>query len=198
MNSNTVDRILNLSFKLLNDGGCKAFSYNDLAKELGIKTASIHYHFPSKADLVNAIAKKLRLTINEMLKGIDDNYPSPEAKLKQFLETFKDRFNTSGNICMCSMMSSDFANLPYTAKEETKGVWKDIEGWIASVLKAGKEDGTFSFEGSPEVVSKAVFASLEGSTISATTFQDRNRVNEVTSWIWSSLTKKEHNEAASL
>jgi AcrR family transcriptional regulator len=40
--------------------GYNALSFRELAKEVGIKSASVHYHFPTKGDLGAALARHVR------------------------------------------------------------------------------------------------------------------------------------------
>ena len=47
----TKRRILDLAENLLQRLGYNGFSYQHLSKELGIKNAAIHYHFPTKEEL---------------------------------------------------------------------------------------------------------------------------------------------------
>ncbi|MCG8611460.1 MAG: TetR/AcrR family transcriptional regulator, partial [Pseudomonadales bacterium] len=48
---NRKQQIVELGLSLLQTRGFESFSYQDLARELGITKASIHHHFPKKADL---------------------------------------------------------------------------------------------------------------------------------------------------
>ncbi|MDE5249046.1 TetR/AcrR family transcriptional regulator [Klebsiella pneumoniae] len=47
----TYDKILRLTDTLIQQRGFLGFSYADLEKEIGIRKASIHHHFPGKTDL---------------------------------------------------------------------------------------------------------------------------------------------------
>src|SRR5690348_8236737 len=38
--------------------GYNALSFRNLADEVGIKSASVHYHFPTKGDLAAALARR--------------------------------------------------------------------------------------------------------------------------------------------
>src|SRR6266436_1065650 len=38
--------------------GYRGFSFRDLAAELGIKSASVHHHFPTKASLAAAVVRR--------------------------------------------------------------------------------------------------------------------------------------------
>ncbi|MDF2795086.1 MAG: transcriptional regulator, TetR family [Pseudomonas orientalis] len=44
--------------KMVQTRGYNGLSFRELAKEVGIKSASIHYHFPTKGDLGAALAKR--------------------------------------------------------------------------------------------------------------------------------------------
>ena len=53
--SRTSERILDIAERLVQTRGFNNFSYADIASELGITTASLHYHFPGKAELGQAL-----------------------------------------------------------------------------------------------------------------------------------------------
>ena len=52
---NTREQIIQLADSLIREKGYNAFSFYDISKSVGIKTASIHYHFPAKSDLGIAV-----------------------------------------------------------------------------------------------------------------------------------------------
>lgn len=52
MKENTAQRILDTAQDLIRHRGYSAFSYADIADRVGIRKASIHYHFAAKEDLV--------------------------------------------------------------------------------------------------------------------------------------------------
>ncbi|HCN1086308.1 TPA: TetR/AcrR family transcriptional regulator, partial [Escherichia coli] len=47
----TYENILRITDTLIQQRGFLGFSYADLEKEIGIRKASIHHHFPRKTDL---------------------------------------------------------------------------------------------------------------------------------------------------
>ena len=51
----TADRILDIAERLVQVRGFNGFSYADVAAELGMTKASLHYHFPGKAELGRAL-----------------------------------------------------------------------------------------------------------------------------------------------
>ena len=52
--------ILDVAERRIRAHGYNGFSFREIADEIGIKSASVHYHFPTKADLAAAVAKRYR------------------------------------------------------------------------------------------------------------------------------------------
>ena len=55
----TANRILDVAERLVQLRGYNAFSYADVAKAVGIRKASLHYHFATKGDLGLALVEDL-------------------------------------------------------------------------------------------------------------------------------------------
>ena len=60
LKTDTREEILRKASRLLQLNGFNGFSYGHIAKELGIKTAAVHYHFPTKADLGVALVQRFQ------------------------------------------------------------------------------------------------------------------------------------------
>src|SRR5512144_3174565 len=56
--SATAEQILDIAETLIQTRSYSAFSYQDIADALGIRKASIHYHFATKADLGVAVVDR--------------------------------------------------------------------------------------------------------------------------------------------
>jgi len=67
--TDTRTKILDLAEKLIRQHGYHAVSFRDLADELGIKSASIHYHFRHKEDLGEAVIARYAEAFHEGLGG---------------------------------------------------------------------------------------------------------------------------------
>jgi TetR/AcrR family transcriptional repressor of nem operon len=189
--SNEVaQEILDLAQNLFQERGYNSFSYRDLSKQVGIKTSSIHYYFPTKGDLARALVLRYREHFKQALSRIDTQTNDPSGKLELYLQLFIDGFRSCRRVCLCSMLASDFVNLPEGVQEEVKGLFSDNEVWIAKVLEQGRESGVFDFKGSPERMARMIFSALEGSTISARIFENEHRLSFTSDWIMRMLQPK--------
>ena len=58
MVSETAGRLMDLAEAHIRNAGYGGFSFRDLAAEIGIKSASVHHHFPTKATMAAAVARR--------------------------------------------------------------------------------------------------------------------------------------------
>jgi TetR/AcrR family transcriptional repressor of nem operon len=180
--TNISNEIVDLSKRLFQQRGYKAFSYRDIAKEIGIKTSSIHYYFPTKDDLAFAIVKKYRNEFRIDRENIDKATSDPKSRIGLYLDLFVQSFRKNKNICFCSMLASDFVNLSDSVKEEVNNLFNDNLNWISNVLKDGLDKKIFSFEETPDDLAGVIFSSLEGATITSRTFDnDKTLLNTLDS-----------------
>lgn len=188
--SEVAQEILDLAQKLFQERGYNAFSYRDLSKQVGIKTSSIHYYFPTKGDLAKALVIRFRDSFKQLLSQIEAQAEDPKKKLELYFQLFLDGFKECRRVCLCSMLASDFDNLPETVQYEIKGLFADNEAWIAKVLEEGRDSRIFEFKGSPDRMARMIFSALEGSTVSARIFENEHRLSYTSDWIMRMLQEK--------
>lgn len=188
MKNDMSERILDLAERLIMERGYKAFSYNDLSKEIGIKTSSIHYHYPTKGDLGRQIVLRYIRLCNEVTESIDNSTENPKKKIREFINLFFEHLKSADKACPIAMLASDYENLPEDVKEELINCIETHEVWITKVLKSGLEKKIFKFTDSPENRAKAIFFAIEGATIAARAFSDSKRIQMAENMIINSIT----------
>lgn len=174
----TSEQIIDTATTLLQKQGFNAFSYNDISSSIGIKTASIHYHFPTKSDLGKAVMSRYRNMHKTALIDIDNSISDPLNKLQAFSNLFTCTLGDDFRMCPCGMLSSDISEIPESIKLEVMGFYIDSETWLAAVLKEGLKQGVFSFDSSSIECARCTFASFEGAMLSARAFQDKKRLTK--------------------
>jgi TetR/AcrR family transcriptional regulator, transcriptional repressor for nem operon len=185
--TSTRDKLIDLAEQRIQTVGFNAFSFHDLAAEVGIKTASIHYHFPTKTDLAVAVLARYRHRINERLSTIADSKQTSPAKLEALFEVFAEPLQSGRAICLCGMLASDFETLPPDVQIQVRGFFADVEQWLIVQLQRGKAAGDINFKGEPASVAIGIIAALEGALLSARTFREPERYHSSIRWILQSL-----------
>src|SRR5574342_732743 len=83
--SDAATAILDIAERLAQTKGFNGFSYADIAAELGVTKASLHYHFPSKEQLGRALIERYEAVFGAALESIDRQAATPPEKLRQYV-----------------------------------------------------------------------------------------------------------------
>ena len=70
MSTNSSDRIPAAAIRIAQAHGYGGLNVRTLAEDVGIRAASLYHHFPSKADLAAAVAKRYREDAAALLEGL--------------------------------------------------------------------------------------------------------------------------------
>lgn len=173
-NQNTSHRILDIAERLVQTGGFNSFSYADIAAELGLTKASLHYHFPSKGDLGNKLIERYETTVLAALAEIDQDTNDPISKLRRYADLYATVLRNN-RMCCCGVLSAEYSTLPPPMQESLKHYFDVNERWLAAVLSAGREAGRLSFEREPTEVAQLLVSSLEGANMIAYSYGDPKR-----------------------
>jgi TetR/AcrR family transcriptional repressor of nem operon len=170
----TAERILDVAEALVQSRGFNGFSYADVAEALGISKAALHYHFPGKGELGEALIERYAGRFNEALAAIDRDAPDTPSKLHAYARLYADVFQDD-RMCLCGMLAADFATLPDPMRERVVRFFDDNERWLARVLDAGRSGGSLRFHGSPRSVARTLVGGLEGAMLVARPYGDVRR-----------------------
>ena len=131
---NTKEKIFYTCAEMLSDIGFNAFSFHDIAKNIGIKTSSIHYYFPTKADLIVAI---IRYSQNEQITLFTSiSEKMPQEKLAILIDFYVDLAD-SGKMCPIVAISSDMKDIDLNIKLELRRFYDFLSDWLRSTLEEG-------------------------------------------------------------
>lgn len=172
-NKSTADAILDTAQRLIQTRGYNAFSYRDIAQALGIRSASIHYHFPTKTDLGARLAARYRRLFRAELDAIVEGEPDAVERLLKFADLFQQTFEVESRLCLCGMLSAEIATLPEGVAAEVEGFFRDTEAWLVAVLEEGRKAKRFSFSGPAKEQARLLLALLEGAMVVARGLRDR-------------------------
>jgi TetR/AcrR family transcriptional repressor of nem operon len=184
--TDTADRILDLAERLVQTRGFNGFSYADIASELGVAKASLHYHFPTKAELGRRLIERYGEVFARALADIDDSSTDGRVKLRSYASLYS-RVLRDDRMCLCGMMAADYATLAEPMKSAVIHFFEVNEQWLASVLEQGRASGDFRFAGAPLDVARLLVGSLEGAMLVARSFGDVSRFESISDLLLADL-----------
>jgi TetR/AcrR family transcriptional repressor of nem operon len=183
----TAERILDIAERLVQTRGFNNFSYADIAKELGITTASLHYHFRGKAELGQALITRYSERFGDALDRIDRGVPDARAKLEAYASLYAGVLEGK-RMCMCGVLAAEYQTLPRPMRRAVLSFFDDNQRWLAGVLDQGRTERTLAFSGPPAEVAQSILSTLEGAMLVARPYGDLSKFNATTRQLLSGLT----------
>lgn len=172
--SDTQSAILDIAEQLVQTQGFNAFSYADVAAELGITKPALHYHFGGKAELGLALVERYSMGFGEALDSIDEQPYDAPAKLAAYAEVYAKVLDAN-RMCLCGMLAADYDTLSDPMRQAVIAFFDDNERWLARVLDDGLAEGTLHLDGPSREVAQMIIGSLEGAMLVARTYGDPDR-----------------------
>ena len=163
MNSDSREKILAAARKVAQARGYGGLNFRDVAADVGIKAASMYHHFPTKADLGAAVARRYWEDSAEVLEGVSAEEQDPIGALRRYPETFRWALANQNRMCLCSFMAAEFDDLPEPVKKEVQAFADVNVAWLkktlvrAAVVKPEES----------EVRARSIFAAIAGAQLIA-------------------------------
>jgi TetR/AcrR family transcriptional repressor of nem operon len=151
--------------------GFNGFSYADVADELHITKAALHYHFASKADLGEALIRRYAARFAEALTAVDTDAADAPAKLEAYADLYLDVLSNQ-RMCLCGMLASEYQTLPQPIQRAVIRFFDDNEAWLEGVLEQGQREGSLRIPGSTSDAARTIVSTLEGAMLVARPYDD--------------------------
>jgi TetR/AcrR family transcriptional regulator, transcriptional repressor for nem operon len=143
--------------------GYNGLNFRDIALEVGIRAPSIYHHFPTKADLGAAVARRYWEDTVEQLEAISDGSPDALSALHRYPEIFRESLSRENRICLSSFMAAEYDDLPDAVKTEVQGFADVNVAWLSKLLVlagiAKRKDS--------ETRARAIYAAVAGAQLFA-------------------------------
>jgi TetR/AcrR family transcriptional repressor of nem operon len=163
--SDTKTRLLDAAALCVQTRGYNGFSFHDLTDAVGIKTASIHYHFPTKSELGQALTRRYT---NQFMTALGDaEIGPPETCLRRYVALFRTALD-DGRMCLCGMMGAEVSGIPDEVASEVRAFFEANHVWLACVLERGGKSKSSARE-----QARLLVAALEGAMLVARVSGDR-------------------------
>jgi TetR/AcrR family transcriptional repressor of nem operon len=172
--SDTRTDILDAAERLVQTRGFNAFSYADIASELGLTTASLHYHFAGKAELGRTLIERYTERFGEALAAIDAAGGEAPAKLAAYADIYASVLRDR-RMCLCGMLAADYDTLSDPMRAAVVEFFDRNEAWLVVVLEQGEREGSLRLGGSAAEAAQALVSGLEGAMLIARPYGDPTR-----------------------
>ena len=174
----TRQRILDIAERLVQTRGFNAFSYADIAEALHVTKASLHYHFPAKADLGAQLIERYASAFAQALADIDASSEDAAAKMRRYVDLYAGVLRDN-RMCLCGMLAAEFATLPKPMKAGLKQFFDSNELWLTAVLENGRTASCLRFTGEASELARLLVGSLEGAMMIARSYGQVERFDAI-------------------
>lgn len=171
--SDTASQVIQVAERLAQTRGFNGFSYADIASELGITKASLHYHFATKAKLGCALITGYRERFNAGLADIEARYDTPQ-RLTRYVQLYESVL-VLDRMCLCGMLAAEYSGLPSNMQRELRRFFDENEQWLERNLEQGRAQGQLNFHGAALDLARTLTAALEGAMLLARSYQEPER-----------------------
>lgn len=185
----TPTAILDSAERFVQQRGFNGFSYADVAAELGVTKASLHYHFAGKAELGEALMTRYSERFAVALAEIDATGAPASAKLDAYASLYADVLQGQ-RMCLCGMLAAEYETLPPRMQAVVLGFFDANERWLVGALETGRREGTLAFDQPAADAARLIVSALEGAMLVARSFADVGRFETAVSALLKSLSSR--------
>ena len=166
--ADTRQTILAVARGMVQARGYAALSFRDIAAAVGIKSASVHYHFPTKGALGAELARQYTAELSAYLESLIREGVEPTIFMQRYTGVFRSALANGNRMCMCGVMAAERDELPPEVQQEVVRFSEANVEWLTRALqhehgKASKAHGARAL---------AIYAAVEGAQLVSRGFDD--------------------------
>jgi TetR/AcrR family transcriptional repressor of nem operon len=159
--------LLNSAEAYVRRRGFDGVSYADLAQDVGIRKASIHYHFPTKGDLSLALIDRYHTVFLNRLTALAALEIRASGRLLGFVDIYRNATEGGRSLCLCVALSVTQHALPVATRTALARYHQDVAAWLETVFRLAQSDGSVRNVQDPWAEATAALAQVEGAQILA-------------------------------
>ena len=174
------EQILDVAEAIVRSRGFNAFSYADIAAEVGASKASLHHHFATKSDLGLQLITRFTDNVLQAMSQINELHTSNLIKLREYARLYEGAMEDN-QMCLCGMLAAEHETLSADMQTAINRFFDGHELWLEQVLIAGRETGELAYDGDPRVHAQAIVSSFQGALLVAKSRRSMERMSVVSS-----------------
>lgn len=160
----TRQQILAAARKMVQARGYLALSFRDLAEAVGVKSSSVHYHFPTKGDLGAELARQYTAELEAYLAELLTSDADQSSCIRKYTDVFRQPLINENRMCMCGIMAAEHSDLPVEVRHEVDKFTDANVRWLVEVLRRQQPEADLA---STQSRALAIFAAIEGAQLVA-------------------------------
>lgn len=186
MNAGTRERLLNEAEALIRTRGYAAFSYADLSERVGIRKASIHHHFPTKAELGGALIDGYLTKFESALQTILGEEKSAWKRLHRYADFFIESMS-DGMLPLCGALSAEMSVLPKSLQRRVRYFFELHLEWLEGVVRAGVAAKELRGDIDEKPAAMLILSTLEGASLVAWATGDASVIERTARQVFAGL-----------
>ena len=189
MGQSKQEQILDVAEAIVRSRGYNAFSYADIAAEVGASKASLHHHFATKSQLGLQLVTRFTNNVLQVLGEIDELHSSALIKLREYARLYEGAMEEN-QMCLCGMLAAEHETLSEAMQVAINDFFDGHERWLEQILVAGRDNGELAFNGEAKVHAQSIVSSFQGALLVAKSQRSMSRMNAVSSHLVESYRAK--------
>lgn len=176
----THQKLIDSARYLIQTRGYNGFSYADVAEEVQVRKASIHHHFPTKADLAKAVVEESRAGIAHQISLLAEGEFDPVEKLQFYIQYWERCIaDATAPFCVAGMLAAELPSLPADLAECVRMHFRDLSRWLEAILTRGAQLGVLRLQGAASAEAEAFISLVYGAMLIARAYGDASKFSEV-------------------
>lgn len=160
----TRSLLLTEAERVIRQRGFTDFSFADLATAAGIRKASVHHHFPTKAALGGLLLEAYTARLLTGLKALRLARGDALQRLRGFAGLYRASLE-AGQACLCGVLAAELAALSPAMQAGVRDFFALNIAWLSAVLAEGQAEGSLRADLDPASQATAVLATLQGALL---------------------------------
>ena len=155
-------RIVDAAQGLIQEVGYNGFSFEHISQAVGMRKASVHHHFASKADLGVAVVQRYSHQFEASLQQIVVALKTAPERLRAYADLFDKASHNSKYICVCGMLGAETNSLDPAVNAEVQGFFQLNLVWLREVIQEGLSSRTLRSAHEASELAASYLSLLEG------------------------------------
>lgn len=184
---NTKQKILDVAMALCQEQGVHSLSFREIGQRLGIRSASVHHHYPTKDDLIVALVRKYKNDFKNTLESLKNTLMSPTERLSGLVDILQNFLVSQNRCCLCAVIAVESSSVCCNSQKEVASFFEESASWAAEVFEAGRAAGEFRFAGDAKQAAICFMAALNGMVIAARRLGGAESFRQMADWYLENL-----------